>query len=366
MSETSGELVIMRQPLQAVAVFAPGGVDDILTKLKNEVRSIPTDISTPQGRAAVKSLAYKVARSKTALDEMGKNLVEEWKAKANAVDADRRRIRNELDALKDEVRADLTAWEMAEQARIDGHENAIKEIAALPVFETPEPAIDLIAGRLETAKSHSRDWQEFAGRAAQAKGLAVASLEKLLATRTAQEAERAELARLKAEAEERARKEREETIAREAAERAKREAEETAAREARAVAEREAAKITTAKAEQERAEQAARDAEAKAIAAENARIAAAAAAEQARIDAAAKAERDKQAAIEAERKRQEQVAEAERIAAEKREANTLHVAAVNREIVAALVAHAEIGEDVAKAVVIAIAKLKIPHLKISY
>src|SRR5690348_15385756 len=102
--------------LTPATVFAPGGMEGIISKLEAEVRAIDRDISTPEGREAVKSLAYKVARSKTALDEMGKELVAGIKKQAGAIDADRKLARDRLDALKEEVRGPLTAWEEAEKA----------------------------------------------------------------------------------------------------------------------------------------------------------------------------------------------------------------------------------------------------------
>ena len=67
--------IIAGGTLKAEMVFVPGGVDSILERIFAEARSTPRDISTPAGRDAIKSLAYKVARSKTALDDMGKKLV---------------------------------------------------------------------------------------------------------------------------------------------------------------------------------------------------------------------------------------------------------------------------------------------------
>src|ERR1700676_4896268 len=100
-------VIIDTDALTPATVFAPGGVEGILSKIETEVRAIDRDISTPDGRENVKSLAYKVARSKTALDEMGKELVSGIKTQAATIDAERRTIRDRLDALKEEVRGPL-------------------------------------------------------------------------------------------------------------------------------------------------------------------------------------------------------------------------------------------------------------------
>ena len=61
--------------LVPAVVFAPGGVDDILARVKAEAQAEARDldVSTQAGRAAIKSLAYKVSRSKSLLDKMGKD-----------------------------------------------------------------------------------------------------------------------------------------------------------------------------------------------------------------------------------------------------------------------------------------------------
>ena len=74
-------------------------------------------------------MAYKVARSKTALDEQGKELVGAIKKQSGEIDAERKRVRDELDALKDEVRKPLTDWENAEKERVAAQEAALAEIA---------------------------------------------------------------------------------------------------------------------------------------------------------------------------------------------------------------------------------------------
>jgi hypothetical protein len=74
------EIATLPPALTAVAVFgAANGVTDVLDKIRREVSAVRTDISTKAGRAQVASLARRVASSKTALDEMGKEMVAELK-----------------------------------------------------------------------------------------------------------------------------------------------------------------------------------------------------------------------------------------------------------------------------------------------
>ena len=79
-------------------------VEAVLSEIETAARSIVPDVTTRKGRENIASVAAKVARSKTLLDGMGKDLVAGWKQQAAAVDAQRRTIRERLDALKAEVR----------------------------------------------------------------------------------------------------------------------------------------------------------------------------------------------------------------------------------------------------------------------
>lgn len=192
----STDLVVFEK-LTPVQVFAPGGVNDILDKITREVRSTQTDISTKAGREAVASLAYKVARSKTALDEMGKTLVADWKTKSAAVDAERRTIREKLDDLRDEVRKPLTDWENAEKDRIADHEAALAAMEGNLTFDTAEPSSAAIRERLDASEHPPvRHWEEFAKRAAEIRDRVRAGLIAMLATAEKREANKKHLAKI--------------------------------------------------------------------------------------------------------------------------------------------------------------------------
>lgn len=335
------------ETLTPAVVFAPGGVDSIISKLEADVRAVKTDISTEAGRKAVASLAYKVARSKTALDDMGKDLVADLKAQTGKIDAERRIIRDRLDSLRDEVRKPLDDFEQAEKSRVDAHETAVAAIMQLANL-WPEADSTAIKQRLEAIGGLTqRDWQEFSTRST----AAADEVRKVLATALGQaekrEAEAAELARLRTEQAAREQKEREERIATEAAERARLAAEAKAKRdadEATAKAAAEQRRVETEKAEAvARADRAERDAKA----------------------AAEKAERDRNAAVEAEQRRHEEVARKTAADAAAREADTKHRAKVNNAAVAAFV-EGGIPEDVAKLAVTLIAKKQIPSVSITY
>ncbi len=365
--------------------FKPNGADAVLSALKTEVRKVAAtlDISTPAGREAIASLAYKVARSKTALDEQGKELVGAIKKQSGEIDAERKRMRDELDALKDEVRKPLTDWENAEKERVAAHEAIIRQIEDLGRLDHPLNLEEIADRAGQVSILADRDWQEFKQRAVGAKVMAMEALSEaqdraIEARRLREQAER-----LEAEARERAIKEREEAAARAAKEAAERRAEEQA-RIAREAAERERQRVENeriqaeARAKQAEAERIAaeekaardlREAEerriAEADAAERRRKADAEAAELAASAAAAKAERERYAAVEAERQRVAAQKKAELEEAEKRAKNRAHQGAIHREILAAL-ALLNVPEESGKLIIAAIAKGAVPHVTIEY
>ncbi|EJG2381868.1 hypothetical protein [Raoultella ornithinolytica] len=323
MSEIMDLVVIEKK--NAMAVFTNNDqLDPLIEAIEKEARSLVPDVTTKKGRDAIASMAHKVARSKTYIDNAGKDLVAELKALPKQIDESRRVVRERLDALKDEVRRPLTEWE-AEQERIKAEEamNALHAEALEMNIKFDQELAAKFEADHEMALFMDKDIdRERADKAA--------------------EAERQRIAR-------------EEEIKRQAEEKAKREAAEKAQREIDAAAAREREAILA----KERAEREQRE-------------------------AAERAEREKQAAVDAERRKAQEEAdrirrEAEqreqaRLAEEKRkadeqarrEADVKHRKSVGTEIVKALLANTSLTRDQAIEVLTAIKDGNIPHTGISY
>lgn len=331
------ELVVIEKK-SAMTVFSePKGLDPYLAKIRAEIDAFEPDVSSKKGRDAIASIAYKVAKSKTYLDGVGKELVAELKELPKKIDEHRKEMRETLDKWKDEVRKPLTDWESAENARVLAHETAIVNIAKSG-SEIAALGSDELLAQIQFVKGIAigSHWEEFEAEAARVKDLTLTQLEAALVKRKAYEAEQAELARLRAEAAAREQKEREDRIAKEAAERA------LAQAEAKAKAEKEAAerrelelKLQAERAEREKIEA------------------------QQRAERAAK-ETEERMAREAAAQKAAQEAETA-----KREADKKHKAKINNEAMAALVGGG-IDQATAKLVVTMIAKGEVPNVRISY
>lgn len=372
------ELISINVPQEsALAVFtAPAGLDPYLAHVRAEIDAFVPDVSTKKGRDAIASIAHKVAKSKTYLDGVGKELVDRLKEQPKLVDAERKRMRELLDGWKEEVRLPLTEWEQAEEKRVADLQARVAEFDAQR--DTAGLSANEIQFRIDATETIAIDdsWQEYATEAAHKKDAVLAHLRSELQRQAKYEAEQAELARLRAEAaerdriaaEEKAKREQEERE-RQAAERARAEAELKAAREQAAAEAKAKAEIEAAERRELEAKLAAERAEKEKLEAEQRAQAAVEKAEADRIAAEMRAAEEKAAAekraVEAERQRQEE--EKQRLAEEerKREANKRHAAKINNEALAAFI-EGGMTSDQAKLAVTLIAKRAIPHVSISY
>lgn len=361
------ELAAVPPQETALAVYsAPNGLEPWLQQIRAEIDGFTPDISTRKGREAIASMAYKVARSKTALDEVGKKLVADLKEVPKKIDAERKRVRDTLEAWQEEVRRPLNEWQAAEDARVDRHNDGIESIKALARFEEP-PAASHIAQVIADLELLAIDdsWEEFLPEAAQAKDQTLIALRGLLVKRQKEEAEQAELIRLRAEAEAREQKELEERIAREASERARAEAEQKAQAEREAVLRREQEAKAAAEHRELQLKLQAEQAERARVQAEADRVAAEQRAEQERKDAARQAEEAAEQARLEERRRADAAAAEIVRQQEARERDEAHRRSINRAALDAFI-DGGMSEECAKQAITLIAQRKIPNIAISY
>ena len=307
----------------------PDKIEAVLARVEAKARKeVVGTIDTAKGRKEIASLAYKVAQTKTYIDTVGKDLVAEMKELPKAIDASRKVFRERLDALRDELRAPLDAWE-AEQERIEREKAEAKaaeearaariaaDIAAFMaaptvVFGKSASAIEAQLNGFESMRPMPEAFGDRLEEATQVWSTAIESLRVMLEQRKQIEAFEQE--------------QRERVLVAEAEERARKTAEQ---------------QVIDAKLAQERAEREKVEAEQRAhVAAEEATA------------------RERARAAEEQRK-----ANAEAVL---RAADLEHRKRINNEMLADLLAHAVIAEDQAKSIVRAIAQGKVRHIKIDY
>lgn len=367
MENIANALVPASENSGVVVLFDSEKFDAFYAKLKADVDAVPVDLTTDKGRKAIASVAAKVRSEKSAIDKDRLRLTKEWRDMTAQVNGAWNEIKDRMDALAVAARQPLTDWEEAEKARIDECEAVIRKIAdaAIVTLDDTADSVRSRGGEIWAIEISADRFREMFERAQGAKDRAVNDLKFALARLTREEAERAELDRLRAAEAER--------IAKEQAEREARKEQERVAAEAKAAEERCAA---AEKAEQERIarvqkeaeDRAKREAEAAADA-ERLRIQReheeALAAERRRAEEAERAaheERERIAKQEADRK-----AEAARVAAEqaKREADQAHRTKVKTAAKMALMTCGA-DEETARKIVVAVLAGEVPNVRLEF
>lgn len=339
MTEKALSIIIQREDLPQLfgkRIENQAAIEEVISKIETESRSITFDINTKDGQATCRSLAAKIASAKSTLDKAGKAKKDEYTVTTKLIDADRNLTKSRLQALQDEIRQPLSELEQREAQRKTQHEINLSMISDFTDLVGAHSSA--INERITTLQDKviGDEWEEYKAEALESKDSVLKALRIEFDMVKQREDEQAELARLRAEQAQREQQEREERIAQEATAKAKADAE----RQAQQVAQ-----------EAERKEREQQEREARLIAEKEA---AELRAKQQVIDAA-KRERD---AIEAER------LEAERLEA-KRQANKKHCDAIFIQAKDDLVANG-IDEETAKQVIKLIHANKVANVTIKF
>lgn len=320
------DLIALVEERPARVLIGEVDPDAYVAALRASVEAKGLTPDTRTGLDQIKSEAHSIRSIKAGIDRTRKQLTEHWRQQTAKVNEAGKVITEKLDALIEEVRAPVTKWEEAEKARKAEADRILSTLEAAKLIRFGETSATVQA-RLDEIRGMNLNDEVLGARLEMAEDLkteAVGILQQAVTDLAAQEAQAAELERLrreKAEADARAeqaeaqriaeqqRLEREkveqERIAKaaaEAAERARIEAEESAERKRQ----EEAAAARAAEEERQRQAQAE-------IEAANARAAEA--------ELAARIERER---IEAEQRAREEAEAAEAEAQRQREADLAH------------------------------------------
>ncbi len=319
----STELIVL-EDVKIEPFFIGGkGIDSILAEIESKAMEHVPDVSTLKGRNAIKANVTKVTTCKTFLEASGKDLSAKRKLEPKLIDANRKRVKEFLEALQVMARLKLTEWETEQaQIKLEAEEKAAAD-ARIELHDTYYEAAAILMA------------EDFRQRAA-----------------VIEQARLDQIAR-------------DDAIALEATQKAEREAQ---AAIDKAEADKQAA-IVAAKAAEDKAKQDKIDADKRE---EQYKINAEIFAEQSRqqvladkIAAEKKAEADRQQAIINEQNRV--AAEQKQIEADtaKREANTKHKGKIHRTILAAMV-DGGLDENTAKGLIGNMSKGLIPYVSINY
>lgn len=232
-------------------------LDGLYNVVKNKARALVADVTTNEGVSQIKSTARQIASIKKRVDDLGKDVVAELKDLPKQIDANRKKWREDMEALQDEIRKPVT--------EIENRQKEIEEIRAthgklaLSGSEEIKAAIET----LDNIELTGDKWKESLEDATAAVTAEKGALEVMLNAALKKEAEARELEELRKKQEEAERIIREQKIREEAERKAREEAEARAAAE-KARLEREKAEAERKAAEAEKARREAEEREAEA------------------------------------------------------------------------------------------------------
>ena len=232
-------------------------LDGLYNVVQAKARALVADVTTADGVSKIKSTARQIASIKKRVDDIGKDVVAELKDLPKQIDANRKKWREDMEALQEEIRKPVT--------EIENRQAEIEEIRAthgklaLSGSEEIKAAIE----SLEKIELTDDKWKESLEDATAAVTAEKGALEAMLNAALKKEAEARELEELRKKQEEAERIIREQKIREEAERKAREEAEARAAAE-KARLEREKAEAERKAAEAEKARKEAEEREAEA------------------------------------------------------------------------------------------------------
>lgn len=354
---------VTKLPSLPVAYTAES-LEDLFNKVKAEVETNVPDLETVEGRKHIKALAAKISSSKTAIDKPMRDYLREIKALPKVVEKNARESVERFDALRDATLKPLADAQASQDAIIERMDEIVR-LCSQDGLQSD--TVRLLWDEINAVQIESTFWPELIKKAKASYDGAVAVVDSTLARIIREEAQSAELERLRKESEENAQRERDRQIAEAAVLKAREDERQRA--EQRILDERNKAeqdRLAKLKAEQDKAaaEQALKDAEEKAK--RDAELAEQQAKERERIAAEnAKKYAEEQQALEAQRLKDEE---------QRRADDKQHRVAINREILVAIIIDEKFcelvpedkREDVAKAVITLAAKRIAGKMVVNY
>ena len=226
-------------------------LDGLYNVVESKARALVADVTTKEGVSQIKSTARQIASIKKRVDDLGKDIVAELKDLPKQIDSNRKKWREDMEALQDEIRKPVT--------EIENRQKEIEEIKAThgKLVLSGSEEIKAAIGNIDKIELTGDKWKESIEDATAAVTAEKGALEVMLNAALKKEAEARELEELRKKQEEaeriiREQKIREEAEARAAAEKARLEREKAEAERKAAEAEKAAKEALEREAEARR------------------------------------------------------------------------------------------------------------------
>jgi len=184
-------------------IFKEKGLEVFKNELKSKIPDLVYDMSIKKDQAALRSVAYDIAQSKTLVDKHGRKRLKQLKEEPKIVEKELREWIEFCDKLEEETRRPLTEFENREKERTAKHEANLAKLEALLTSQfndVDEAEVYLFAAN-QTKTDDS--CEEFLARYISIKQQVVDSLTYKIEQLKKRDAEKAELEKLRKENEER-------------------------------------------------------------------------------------------------------------------------------------------------------------------
>ncbi len=218
-TQPEGPLVSIPDVWAPLDLFTvPGIIPSLLGAIRQEAyKGYSPSIESEKERKAITSQAFRVTRTKTALDDLGKKEVERLKALPKKVDEARKELRDGLDLLRDELRAPLAEWE-AEQVKIG---KILIDVQNLPAQMFGRSALEMVQHLSILEGMNPEAFGERSDEFEKLRRVTVATLQQQIEDRQTWEKEQLELEALRREKAQRDKEAREEQLRKEGEARAR-------------------------------------------------------------------------------------------------------------------------------------------------
>lgn len=172
------EIQVIEQNEIALA-YQKNTVKELFSNIAEQAKSVVFNLENPKEQKELKSLVYKIRQSKTAFDNFGKELKEQYTVVTKKIDEDRKFFRDSSDQLISELLEPLVKIEMAENKRVQDIQDRISKINAYVLLSFSGSA--QIQEYIDELKSLEIDesFQEYQSQAKIAKYETIESLEKI-------------------------------------------------------------------------------------------------------------------------------------------------------------------------------------------
>lgn len=177
-------------------------LEKAVAEIEAKLASAEVDLVTSKGRSEIASRAAELSRLKVQIEQAGLKRTEEWRKATDAVNAVKKTVKVRFDALRDKAREPLTKWEEEKERREQQINLGLERIDALgsPRLGCSVADLELLLVDLAYIPLTEEMFGDHLLIAEAKAGRAKSALDAALARAQADERDRAELARLRAEA----------------------------------------------------------------------------------------------------------------------------------------------------------------------